>query len=46
MHYVLDGTSDDLTAGSSAKAIVKRPLAVCIEKVYEEGNFAGLGIGT
>ena len=29
-----------------AKAIVKKPVAVYIEKVYEEGNFAGLGIGT
>ena len=42
MHYVLDGTSDDL----AAKAIVKVPVAAYVEKVHEEGNFAGLGIGT
>jgi hypothetical protein len=29
-----------------AKAIVKKPVAAYIEKVYDEGNFAGLGIGT
>ena len=29
----------------AAKAIVKKPVAVYIEKVYEEGSFAGLGIG-
>lgn len=31
---------------ATAKALVKRPLAVYIEKVYEDGNFADLGIGT
>jgi len=31
---------------AAAKAIVKKPVAVYIEKVYEEGDFAGLGIGT
>jgi len=31
---------------ATAKAIVKKPVAVYIEKVYEEGDFAGLGIGT
>ena len=31
---------------SVAKAIVKKPVAVYIEKVYEEGDFSGLGIGT
>ena len=31
---------------AAAKAIVKRPAAAYIEKVYEEGDFAGLGIGT
>ena len=32
---------------AAAKAVVvKKPPAVYIEKVYEEGNFAGLGIGT
>jgi len=30
---------------ATAKAIVKKPVAVYIEKVYEEGNFSGLGIG-
>jgi len=30
----------------AAKAIVKKPVAVHIEKVYEEGNFADLGNGT
>lgn len=27
-----------------AKALVKRPIAAYVEKVYESGNFAGLGI--
>ncbi len=31
---------------AAAKAIVKKPVAVYIERVYEEGNFAALGIGT
>ena len=31
---------------AGANAIVKKPVAVYVEKVYEEGNFAGLGIGT
>jgi len=30
----------------NAKRLVKRPTAVYIEKVYEEGNFAVLGIGS
>ena len=29
---------------ASAKMIVKRPAAVCVEKVYEEGDFGLLGI--
>jgi hypothetical protein len=29
---------------AGAKMIVKRPAAVCVEKVYEEGNFGLLGI--
>ena len=33
-------------ADAPAKAIVKEPVAVYVEKVYEEGDFAGLGIGT
>ena len=31
---------------TAAKAVVKRPLAVYVEDVYESGDFAGLGIGT
>ena len=31
---------------TAAKASVKVPVAAYVEKVYEEGNFAGLGIGT
>jgi hypothetical protein len=31
---------------ATAKALVKKPLAVYIEKVYEEGSFTDLGIGT
>jgi len=30
----------------TAKRIVKKPIAAYVEKVYEEGNFAGLGMGT
>ena len=41
MVYVLTGTSDNLTP----KAMAKRPVAVYVEKVYEEGDFAGLRIG-
>lgn len=33
------------TEDTSAKALVKRPLAAYVERVYEEGNFASLGIG-
>ncbi len=29
-----------------AKALVKKPQAVCVESVYEGGDFSGLGIGT
>ena len=31
---------------TTAKAIVKKPVAVYVEKVYDAGNFADLGIGT
>jgi len=31
---------------TAAGTMVKKPLAVYIEKVYEEGNFADLAIGT
>ena len=31
---------------ATAKALVKKPLAVYIEKVYEEGSFSDLNIGT
>jgi len=30
----------------AAGVLVKKPLAVYIEKVYDEGNFVDLGIGT
>ena len=29
----------------AAKAIVKQPVAAYVEKVYEDGDFSGLGIG-
>ena len=31
---------------TAAKMLVKRPCAAYVEKVYEEGSFSGLGIGT
>ena len=31
---------------AAAKALVKKPVAVYVEKVYEDGDFSGLGIGT
>jgi hypothetical protein len=31
---------------SAAKMLVKRPIAVYVERVYDWGNFAALGIGT
>ena len=31
---------------AAAKAIVKVPVAAYVEKVYEEADFAALGIGT
>ncbi len=31
---------------ATAKALVKKPVAVYVEKVYEYGDFSGLGIGT
>jgi len=40
--WVRYGDAED----SAAKALVKKPVAVYIEKVYEEGSFASLGIGT
>ena len=30
----------------NAKVFVKHPVAACVEKVYEEGDFSDLGIGT
>ncbi len=33
------------TEDTAAKALVKQPLAAYVERVYEEGDFAGLGIG-
>jgi len=29
---------------AAAKMLVKRPVAAYVEKVYEEGDFSGLGI--
>ena len=40
--WVLYEEAEDATA----KALVKVPVAVYIERVYEEGDFAGLVIGT
>ncbi len=31
---------------AAAKALVKKPAAVYVEKVHEEGDFSGLRIGT
>ena len=31
---------------ATAKALVKLPIAAYVEKVYEEGDFSQLGIGT
>jgi hypothetical protein len=36
--------ADEEDAGSST--LVKKPVAAYVERVYEEGNFAALGIGT
>ena len=30
---------------TTAKALVKRPIAAYVERVYESGNFAALGLG-
>ena len=30
---------------ATAKRIVKKPIAACVDKAYEEGDFAALGIG-
>ncbi len=42
--YVVSGTTD--AEDTTAKTLVKKSVAVYIQKVYEEGDFAGLGIGT
>jgi len=31
---------------SAAKMLVKKPVGVYVEKVYDSGDFSGLGIGT
>lgn len=41
-----DAKSPTLRSLGEEGAIVKKPMAVHIEKVYEEGDFTGLGIGT
>lgn len=38
-----DGVTTD---GTGKKSLIKRPTAAYVEKVYEHGNFADLGIGT
>ncbi|MBI1372485.1 MAG: hypothetical protein GC159_06960 [Phycisphaera sp.] len=34
------------TEDNNAKMLIKKPIAAYVEKVYDEGNFASLGIGT
>jgi hypothetical protein len=41
-HYILKGTSDDLTV----KTLVEKPVAAYVEKVYEKGDFGQSRIGT
>lgn len=36
--------ADDVS--TDKKALIKKPVAAYIEKVYESGNFGGLGIGS
>ena len=31
---------------NAAKTLIKKPIAAYVERVYEYGSFAGLGIGT
>ena len=30
----------------AANALIEKSIVACVEKVYDEGDFAGLGIGT
>ena len=34
------------TEDEDAKELIKKPVAVYIERVYDTANFAGLGIGS
>ena len=40
--WVRYGDAED----TAAKAIVKKPMAAYVEKVYEDGDFSSLGIET
>jgi len=45
--YHFSETHDKADAeNTGAGALVKRPVAAYVEKVYEEGDFSALGIGT
>jgi len=41
-----DQFQESRSKDATAKAIMKKPVAAYVEKVYEEGDFASLGIGT
>ena len=47
MSFSLSEATGSMTAeGPPGKAIVRKPVAAYIEKVYDEGDFSGLGVGT
>jgi len=33
------------TEDTGSNTLVKQPIAACVEEVYEDGDFAALGIG-
>ena len=43
-HYLWVRFADD--EDNAAKTLIKKPIAAYVERVYEYGSFAGLGIGT
>jgi hypothetical protein len=43
-HYLWVRFTDD--EDSTAKTLIKKPIAAYVEQVYEYGDFSGLGIGT
>ena len=43
-HYLWIRFADDTDINSNS--LIKKPIAAYVERVYEYGNFAGLGIGT